>query len=158
MFKVQAVKRFSSMSEGHVDKGQVLEVSRDRAYALAGMGVATILEGDSTHQNFETKRVQQLSSRPGLLPLEPSDPASSGDNSPASASMTAGASTPPPQDSTPPTETGGPSETSADSDTSTSSADTSAAASSPRTQPPPKSTSSSSSRSSGAKASRSKKT
>lgn len=158
MFKVRATQRFSSMNEGHKSKGDEWPTSRDRAYALAGMGVVEILEGDSTHQDFETKRVQQLSSRRDLLPLEPFDPARSGANSLASASTTVGASIQVPPASTLPTDTGGSSATPADSGTSTSSASSSAAGSSPRTQAQPKSTSSSSSRSKGAKALASKKT
>lgn len=105
MFRVRALARFISETEGTVSRGCTLELSRDRAYELAGLGVVEILDGDGLPCNFETKEKPQSLSPPDRAPV-PSPFLQPADGRP-SASMTRTDSDPMPTPSIPAIKNGG---------------------------------------------------
>lgn len=134
MFKVKALVRFSSMTEGHRKRNEEWTTTRDNAYKLQAQGVVQILEGDSKGENFETHAAPQSSSHLDPLHSAHSEAQMRGVIGQPSRSTTHGGvitSQPP---STPPTGDGGqPSTNLPDSLTSGSSETSSAEASGPAT-------------------------
>lgn len=120
VYTVRALRRFTGQLEGHVERGCKLEnVTRDRAFELAGMGVVEILEGDDNRSGFETKGGEPSSSGTSAEPASlshqgnpPAPPTSSlSGTGPASASTTESTSGQKPTRSTVQTMDGGKSTT-----------------------------------------------
>lgn len=149
MFKVKALVRFSSMTEGHRKKNEEWTTTRDSAYKLQAQGVVQILEGDSKGENFETHAAPPSSSHLDPLHSARSEAQMRGVIGQPSLSTTHGGVITTQPHSTPQTDAGGPPSTSPpDSATSDLSASSSAEPSGPATNRQPENTESTSSESS----------